>query len=343
MSETPLVSVIVRTKDRPKLLKKALQSIAAQTYRPIEVVLVNDGGCDLDVEEMKTVLGDVSLNYIRLEKNEGRAFAGNVGIENAKGDYIGFLDDDDEFCPEHVSDLVFFLRQSDYKIAYADSEIVFKDYNLETKEISEVDKHIFSSKDFSFKDLLLENYIPLITIIFTRDVLTSAKGFDKSLELYEDWELLLRCGQINPFYHVKKVTSKYMQWSKELQIAQSPDYWKKAEIAYDKVVGKHKEKFTPEVIRYFRDSAYKIRTALGEKDNFIRTLEALLKDKDRVISDKDIQIKNLADHQHGLEESLKGKEAHINNILSGRGCRLLMKYYNAKSRILNLLMRGAKT
>jgi glycosyltransferase involved in cell wall biosynthesis len=343
VTENPLVSVIVRTKDRPKLLKRALQSIADQTYRPIEVVLVNDGGCDLDIEEMKTILRDVSLNYIRLDKNEGRAFAGNVGIENAKGDYIGFLDDDDEFYPEHVADLVSFLRQSDYKIAYADSEIVFKEYNLETKEISETDRRIFSSKDFSFKDLLLENYIPLITIIFTRDVLISAKGFDQSLELYEDWELLLRCGQMNLLYHVKKVTSKYIQWSRELQIAQSPDYWKKAEIAYDMVVEKHKEKFTPEVIRYFRDSAYKIRTALAEKDNFMRTLEALLKDKDGVISDKDIQIKNLVEHQHRLEESLRGKEAYINDLHSGRGWRLLMKYYNTKSRILDLLMRGAKT
>ena len=312
--ENPLVSIIVRTKDRPKLLKMALQSIACQTYRPIEVVLVNDGGCDLDVEELKGILNDVSLNYLKLEKNTGRAHAGNVGIENAKGEYIGFLDDDDEFSPEHISTLISFLRQSDYKIVYADSEMVFKDYNLETKEISEIDKHIFSSKDFSYKDLLIENYIPLITIFFAKDVLTSMKGFDESLELYEDWDLLLRCGGRNPFYHIKKVTSKYMQWSRELQIAQSPDYWKKAEIAYDKVIYKHREKFTPEAIRYFRDSAYKIRTALVEKDNFIRNLEALLKDK----------------------------EAYINNIHSWRGWRLLMKYQNARNRILKLLLRGVK-
>lgn len=66
--ENPLVSIIVRTKDRPKLLTRALQSIAEQTYRPIEVVLVNDGGCDLDVEEIKSILGDVSLNYIKTRK-----------------------------------------------------------------------------------------------------------------------------------------------------------------------------------------------------------------------------------------------------------------------------------
>src|SRR5512135_2804388 len=94
-SHTPLVSIIVRTKDRPKLLEHALESIAAQTYRPIEVVLVNDGGCDLDIEKLRSILGDVSLKYVRLENNAGRAHAGNVGIEHAQGDYIGFLDDDD--------------------------------------------------------------------------------------------------------------------------------------------------------------------------------------------------------------------------------------------------------
>ncbi len=104
-NNNPLVSIIVRTKDRPKLLKRALESIAAQTYRPIEAIVVNDGGCELDIEELKSILGDVSLNYVRLEKNTGRAHAGNVGIENAKGEYIGFLDDDDVLYPEHVAEI----------------------------------------------------------------------------------------------------------------------------------------------------------------------------------------------------------------------------------------------
>ena len=100
--ENPLVSIIVRTKDRPKLLERALQTVASQTYRPIEVVLVNDGGCDLDIKAEK-ILEDMSLNYIRLEKNTGRAHAGNIGLGNVNGKYVGFLDDDDEFYPEHVS------------------------------------------------------------------------------------------------------------------------------------------------------------------------------------------------------------------------------------------------
>ncbi len=72
-AENPLVSLIVRTKDRPKLLLKSLRSIAAQDYRPIEVILVNDGGCDLDVGALRTLLGNITLNYIRLEENTGTA------------------------------------------------------------------------------------------------------------------------------------------------------------------------------------------------------------------------------------------------------------------------------
>ena len=135
ISDSPLVSIIVRTKDRPKLLKIALKSIFAQTYRPIEVVLVNDGGCALDIDEIRAILGDVSLNYIRLEKNTGRAHAGNVGIENANGEYIGFLDDDDEFYPEHIATLIEFLSFSEYKVAYTDSWLVYKQSDfLECRE-----------------------------------------------------------------------------------------------------------------------------------------------------------------------------------------------------------------
>jgi len=71
MNNNPLVSIIIRTKDRPKLLKRALQSIAEQTYRPIEVVLVNDGGCDLDINELTGILKDVALNAFSFSNLHG--------------------------------------------------------------------------------------------------------------------------------------------------------------------------------------------------------------------------------------------------------------------------------
>ncbi|MDP2753431.1 MAG: glycosyltransferase family A protein, partial [Nitrospirota bacterium] len=163
----PLVSIIVRTKDRPKLLKRALRSIAEQTHRPIEVVLVNDGGCDLGVEEVQGVLSDVRLNYIRLEENTGRAHAGNVGIENAKGEYLGFLDDDDSFYVDHLSTILGVVNSRDWKVAYSDAHIAYLDLCSQDGEIKVKDRELFSSKDFSYTELLIDNYIPLICIVFS--------------------------------------------------------------------------------------------------------------------------------------------------------------------------------
>jgi glycosyltransferase involved in cell wall biosynthesis len=317
-AENPLVSVIVRTKDRPKLLKKALASIAGQTYRPIEVVLVNDGGCDLDVEKLKSVLGDVSLNYQRLEKNTGRAHAGNVGIENTKGKYVGFLDDDDEFYPEHVSVLAALLYQIDFKVVYSNSEIVFTGYDPESGEFVEKEKRLFSSRDFVYEELFVGNYIPLISLLFNKEVLRFAEGFDEAFDLYEDWDLLIRTGQKYPFYHVSRITSRYIQWSKELQIAQSEKFLSHSRIIHDKVLSKNRDKITPDVLRYvlgLREVMAREKDAvIADKDAHIRNLAAIMENRDAVIADKDAHIRNLEAIMENRDAVIADKDAHIRNL-----------------------------
>jgi len=279
--ENPLVSIIVRTKDRPKLLKSALQSIASQTYNPVEVILVNDGGCDLAIEELKTVLGDISLNYIRLEKNTGRAHAGNLGIENAKGKYIGFLDDDDEFHRDHVVTLVSFLEQSDYAVAYTDSFMNYKEYDPGTYELkSDVKREIVFSQDFNYDRLLFENYIPFMCLLFGRDPLVSSGGFDAGFDLYEDWDLLIRIGKNYPFYHIKQVTADYNQWSVDFQISQvnrDPIFLRQA---YLKVLSRHIDKITPNRIHDYMSDYVATRNSLKEARNERDLLKHLMNDRD---------------------------------------------------------------
>lgn len=296
----PLVSIIVRTKDRPKLLRKALQSIAAQSYRPVEVVLVNDGGCDLDVQELTGILGDISLNYIRLEKNTGRANAGNVGLENAKGDYIGFLDDDDEFYPEHVSVLVSLLKQSTCKVAYTDSLMAYKEYNLRTLELVDIRKEMVFSQDFNYDHLIFENYIPFMCLLFERGVLIGSGGFDGDLNIYEDWDLLIRIGEKYPFQHIKQTTADYNQWDTELQIAQSNKNHDFMEQSYLKVLSKHIEKVSAKrILSYCSDLADKY------KGPYLKTIEALLSEKEMALS----------------------------NIYNSNGWKVLLVYYRLKDRI----------
>jgi glycosyltransferase involved in cell wall biosynthesis len=308
---TQLVSIIVRTKDRPKLLRNAISSIAAQTYRPIEVVLVNDGGCDLDIEELKGILGDISLNYIRLEENTGRAHAGNIGIKNAKGEYICFLDDDDEYYPEHISTLVSVATQSGYKIVYADAMKVRRGFNAVTGQIKEQELEIFSSHDFSYIDLITENYVPLTTILFTRRILLESGCFDEEFELYEDWDLLLRITDKYPPFHIPKTTVKYIFWDKMYQISQDES---KRYKYYNMIFNKHKDKFNADVIlhlkkkrdivdREFRKSLNSYKELGKEYKGYISLSEEKIRNSENEISD----LYKKLEHQQSINKTLEGK------------------------------------
>jgi glycosyltransferase involved in cell wall biosynthesis len=348
--ENPLVSIIVRTKDRPKLLKRALQSIASQTYSPVEVVLVNDGGCDLDIEELKIVLGDISLNYIRLEKNVGRAQAGNIGIENTKGKYIGFLDDDDEFHQDHVVTLVSFLEQSDYAVAYTDSFMIYKEYDPGTYELkSDVKKEVVFSQDFNYDKLLFENYIPFMCLLFGRDPLVSSGGFDKGFDLYEDWDLLIRIGKNYPFYHIKQVTADYNQWSVDFQISQvnrDPIFLRQA---YLKVLSRHIDKITPNrvhdymsdyvstrnLLKETRNETDLLKHMIEERDSRINRFGAELKERDTQIDILTGEVKERASQVDVLASELKDRGSQLDTLiveLRERGSQLENLYAELKEK-----------
>ncbi|MFZ3136754.1 MAG: glycosyltransferase [Thermodesulfovibrionales bacterium] len=332
--ENPLVSIIVRTKDRPKLLMRALQSIASQTYSPVEVVLVNDGGSDLNVPEIKSILGDITLNYIRLAYNTGRANAGNIGIENSSGEYIGFLDDDDEYYPEHIKTLLNFLKnREDFAGAYTDSEIFLREYNDDGHIVREHNDGVFRSWDFSYETLLFENYIPLICTIVRKDVLREIEGFDNSLGMFEDWDLFIRASGKKPFWHISEVTTKYIQWSKVHQIAfiNSP----KAPEYYLQVLSKHSGKITPEAVyRYFlikQEEITLIKDRLQASDlskntllsqnmdleNRIRKTHAKTDEFRRKLNEAEWQKEELRDTLRESEEEKEGFRERLKEVETG--------------------------
>ena len=308
----PLISIIVRTKDRPQLLKTALRSIAQQTYRPIEVVLVNDGGCALDIEGLKSILADVSLNYISLEHNTGRAHAGNVGIDSANGAYIGFLDDDDEYHPEHIETLVTSLRQGDHRIAYTAVEFIEKTFQDDELRSTNEKKFVFSS-DFSYDDLIISNFIPLMALLFPARLLKSLK-FDESFDLYEDWDMLIRAGEKTRFHFIDKITASYYQWSNSQIAFASPQELIRKETI--KLYEKHRDKIPLNLIFDMREENTRKNKAIQEKDEYIVDLEARIEDPER---------------------ALKEKIPYIQTIHSRGGWRLLSQYYKIRDRILRLI------
>jgi glycosyltransferase involved in cell wall biosynthesis len=308
----PLVSIIVRTKDRPKLLRAALCSIAGQTYRPIEIVLVNDGGCELDAELLGGLPDDLSLNYVRVEENRGRAHAGNLGIRNAKGNYVGFLDDDDEFYPGHVTTLVSLLEQLDYKVAYSDSLMVFKEYDPLSFEMADKDRKLLFSRDFDYDFLLFENYIPFMCLLFRKEVLDEAGGIDESLELYEDWDLLIRVAWKHPFFHVRETTALYNQWAGDMQIAQKNRDTHFVEQSYKRVLSKHRDKISERGLRHYIAQFVEARNRLMESDRCREDLERGIREKNELVYMHKRTVES-------LESAMKEKADRIERLEAARG------------------------
>ncbi len=251
VSEGPKVSVVVRTKDRPDHLKQALASLAASTYRNVEVVLVNDGG------EPPRPPSDFPLPLLRVELPEdlGRARAAQAGVEAATGDYVGFLDDDDVVAPEHLATLVELVASPGVRVAYTDAAVVVYELSAGARGESEslggwcpVERRLPYSRDFDPDILLLDNYIPFHTLLIERGLFAEAGEFDASFDFFEDWEFLIRLARCTPFHHLRAVTCEYRHYrgGGHHILGETPrsraDFLK----VKGRVLDKHRELLTPE-------------------------------------------------------------------------------------------------
>ena len=98
----PLVSVIIPTYNRKHVLTKAIQSVINQTYQSLELLIIDDGSTD-GTEKAVKEFSDSRIRYFRYECNMGVAAARNVGVKEATGEYIAFLDSDDEWLEKKTA------------------------------------------------------------------------------------------------------------------------------------------------------------------------------------------------------------------------------------------------
>lgn len=206
-NRVPLASIIVRTRNRPALLREALASVRAQTQSDLEVIVVNDGG-----EDVRAVLDELrpqlDIRYQAHESPRGRAAAANTGLRMACGNYISFLDDDDILHPGHVGKLTAFLETTGAAAAYSDCEI--GRYRWEGGALTLLGgRSLYKGIDFDLDRLHFGNYIPLMTVMFRRDLLTATDAFDEALDCLEDWDFLLRLATRAPFHRLAGITAEY--------------------------------------------------------------------------------------------------------------------------------------
>lgn len=205
----PLVSIIIRTCNRPNVLKVALESVRKQTYPNIEIIVVEDGK-NVSQNMLNKEYKDLNIKYFCIGTKAGRTKAGNCGLKQATGKYLNFLDDDDILYSNHVKLLVDILEASDNKAAYSiaeESQILIK--SQEPYVIHEKRRLIRYAQPFNRILLYHSNYIPIQSIMFEKSLYEKLGGFDETLDVLEDWDLWVRYSTMTNFTYTDQITSRY--------------------------------------------------------------------------------------------------------------------------------------
>lgn len=207
----PPVSIIIPTFNRPHLLKYALQSLIDQTYANWEALVINDGGDPLKLGT-NGLPDDKRIRIINLSENHERSYCRNLGIREACGKYIAFLDDDDIFYRHHLEIAVATLEMKgeEGRIVFADSNrawVKICDDELRIEKLELVYRN-----DFDRDRLLVSNYIPILALVFRREVFESEE-FDEEMNVLEDLDLLIRLSQKYDFKHLKVETNEFRVFS----------------------------------------------------------------------------------------------------------------------------------
>ena len=180
-----LCSIIMPVYNAEKYLAQAIDSVIAQSYSHWELLLINDGSVDGSLGICRTYASqDHRIRVIDLGTNKGCAFARNVGLQEAKGEYIAFLDSDDLWFPEKLALQVADLQEDD---------LSFTAYNMVDAELNIIKSRPASAR-LDFEDLLCENSIIFSTVLLKADKVKQLK-FDGNC-YHEDYWFLLNLLQL---------------------------------------------------------------------------------------------------------------------------------------------------
>ena len=190
------VAVIVRTKDRPVLLARALQSIASQTATPRQLVVVNDGGDAAAVERAldgvrESIAGEVVV--VHHDAPVGRPRGMNVGVRASSAGTFVFHDDDDSWAPGFLEQTAAHLAAHADDVAVATRTTVVYE-RVEGDVITELEREPFEPhlSAVTLTDTLYRNSTPPICLVYRRSAYDSVDGYDDRLTALADWDFLLR-------------------------------------------------------------------------------------------------------------------------------------------------------
>ena len=197
-----LVSVIIPAYNQGHFLAEAVDSVLAQTYADVEVIVVDDGSTD-NTAEVAQAYQDPRVRYVYKE-NGGLSSARNEGLRHAQGDFISYLDSDDCFLPEKLTILLGALADTPELGFVAGQAIPVDEHG------NHVGKRFETPLPSDLRELLLGNPLHVGSVLVRRTWQDQVGFFDETLRSYEDWDMWLRLAQAGcQMLYVAKPVSLY--------------------------------------------------------------------------------------------------------------------------------------
>ncbi len=204
-NKTPAISVIMPVYNAEKFLKDSIESVLNQTFKDFEFIIVNDGSTDNSLNIIESYIDKDSRIKIINQENSGVSVARNVGIKNASGEYIAFIDSDDIWVNNKLElQMEEFIKDPELKICGARAKVI----NDENQEIGK-----FNYPPLSYFKIRLDSYYknPFITssLIIKKEILKDNKLFRQKMKLCEDYEFITKYIHKNKSINIDKYLVYY--------------------------------------------------------------------------------------------------------------------------------------
>jgi len=264
-----VVSVVIPTHNRGAVIWRALQSVLAQTWRGLEVIVVDDASTDGTVGVLtEQTRGDSRVRLVRHAQNKGAQAARNTGIKVAHGQWIAFLDSDDVWLPDSLEVRLDETTRTGARVVHSECDVL---------EAGAKDARPFGVPPMEgriYADLLRRPGPMFQGLLVRKEALIRIGYLDESLIAYQEWDTAIRLARHNTFAYVPTPTFTYDRRS-DNAISR---YRLRAAVAYERVVTKHRwpilRHLGPRALAtHFRTAAGLYRTAnhAGEARRCLRT------------------------------------------------------------------------
>jgi glycosyltransferase involved in cell wall biosynthesis len=211
------VSVLLPTYNRAKYIAESLDSVLAQTYRPFEIIVIDDGSSDETAAVCARYGANVS--YVKVKKNRGKTAAINHGLTLARGEFIWIMDDDDIAPPEALATLV--------RPLISDDDVGFSFGTLQKFRTDRQGKHRFESSQWADLTAPRSLFVRLMEdcfitgqpcVLFRRRLLAELAPFDERILSSVDYNILLRLSRHHAGVDVKAV----VLWQRQHEGSRGP-------------------------------------------------------------------------------------------------------------------------